>query len=60
MSNKLNHVVYKEEILVVTGGLMHGFEFFGPFKTADIAMAWAGQNLEEWKLERIYKVPSTD
>jgi hypothetical protein len=57
VSNKLNHIVYKEEILVVTGSLMQGFDFYGPFATADIAREWASKNMEDWKLERVYKVP---
>ncbi len=37
--------------LILTGSLLNGFEFFGPFETSTLAIQWAnimfGENVED-------------
>jgi hypothetical protein len=42
---RVTHTVYPVKYMVVVGTLGQGFDFYGPFNTAEKATAWARHNL---------------
>lgn len=48
------HVTYPQVYLVAVGDMTEGFVFYGPFKSAEIAVAWAVDNLKVGESVQIY------
>lgn len=45
MDDRKTHVVYHEDYVLMVGGLMRGFEIYGPFDAPHKAYDWAKENL---------------